>query len=169
MKRRILLLTIALLTSVMAFAQNGISGLVVDQNGEPLPGVAVISDNGGAKTGVTTDFEGKFTINVPAGTSLEFSYLGFKNVTLDASNAMNVVLEEDRNVLDEAVVIGYGTVKKKDILGSVSTVREAALQDRKSSGVVSSMQGLMPGVNITSSGTPGSGASIKIRGIGSFT
>ena len=169
MKRKLLLSAFALLAFLSAFAQNGIRGTVVDQDGEPLPGVAVIADNGGAKTGASTGVDGKFTINVPEGTSLEFSYLGFKSVTLAASNGMSVVLEEDKTILDESVVIGYGTVKKKDLLGSVSTVRAQALEDRKATGVVSSMQGLVSGVNITSSGRPGSGASIKIRGIGSFT
>ena len=169
MKRKLLLSAFALLAFLSAFAQNGIRGTVVDQNGEPLPGVAVVADNGGAKTGASTGVDGKFTINVPEGTSLQFSYIGFKGVTLAAVNGMNVVLEEDKNILDESVVIGYGTVKKKDLLGSVSTVRAQALEDRKATGVVSSMQGLVSGVNITSSGKPGSGASIKIRGIGSFT
>lgn len=169
MKARLLLSAFALFSSLWAFAQGGIRGTVVDSSGEPIPGVAVLSEADGARTGVTTDIDGKFTINVPAGTPLLFNFMGFKNLTLNAFDGMRAVLEEDKNILEESVVIGYGTVKKKDLLGSVSTVREQALQDRKSSGVVSSMQGLVPGVNITSSGAPGSGASIKIRGIGSFT
>ena len=169
MRIKFTLLALALLVAVPVFSQNRIGGSVADSNGEPLPGVAVVCDNGGAKAGVTTGIDGTFTISVPEGTSLDFSCLGFKGVTLAAYNGMSVVLEEDRNILDEAVVIGYGTVKKKDLLGSVSTVREQALQDRKSSGVISSMQGLVSGVNITSSGQPGSYASIQIRGIGSLT
>jgi len=169
MKRKLAVAVLAALAFIPAFAQGGISGIVLDQNSEPLPGVAVISNDGAKLLGVTTDFDGKFTINVPEGTLLEFSSIGFRSQTLSAYSGMNVLLEEDKTILDEAVVIGYGTVKKKDLLGSVSTVREQALQDRKSGGVVSSMQGLVPGVNITSSGQPGSYASIKIRGIGSLT
>lgn len=146
-----------------------VRGTVSDRSGEPLPGVTVLSDSGGARAGVSTDLDGKFSLNVPAGTPLIFSCIGYKGVTLDASDGMRVILEEDKNILDESVVIGYGTVKKKDLLGSVSTVREQALQDRKSTDVVSSMQGLVPGVNITTGGQPGSGASVMIRGIGSFT
>ncbi len=169
MKRGLVVLALTILSTLSAFAQGGIHGTVADRSGEPLPGVGVILDDAGSKGGVMTDIDGKFTIDVPVGATLMFSSIGFKTVTLAASDGMHVVLEEDRTILDEAVVIGYGTVKKKDLLGSVSTVREQALQDRKSGGVISSMQGLVPGVNVTSSGQPGSYASIQIRGIGSLT
>ncbi|MCQ2143478.1 MAG: SusC/RagA family TonB-linked outer membrane protein, partial [Bacteroidales bacterium] len=168
-QKKSLLIFLMMLAAASAFAQGRISGVVVDPEGEPLPGVAVISTADGSSSGVITDADGNFSIVAAPGALLEFNCLGFKNVTIGASNGMSVVLEEDKTILDEAVVIGYGTVKKKDLLGSVSTVREAALQDRKSGGVISSMQGLVPGVNITSSGQPGSYASIQIRGIGSFT
>ncbi len=169
MKRRFILSLAVLFMSLCAFAQSAIVGSVVDKNGEPVPGAAVVAVVNGAKVGAVADFDGKFSISVPAGTSLEFSALGFKTVAVPAAKGMTVTLEDDIDQLEETVIIGYGSVKKKDLLGSVSTVRQQSLIDRKSGGVVSSMQGLVSGVNITSSGQPGSGASIKIRGIGSFT
>ena len=169
MKRRFILSLAVLFLSLCAFAQSAVVGSVVDKNGEPVTGAAVIAVVNGAKVGAVADFDGKFSISVPKGTSLEFSALGFKTISVPAASGMTVVLEEDIDQLEETVIIGYGSVKKKDLLGSVSTVRQQSLIDRKSSGVVSSMQGLVSGVNITSSGQPGSGASIKIRGIGSFT
>ena len=169
MMKRLLSAVAALLVTVTVFAQSGIKGNVVASDGEPLPGVVVTTGDGSAKIGVSTDIDGKFSINAPAGDLLEFSCIGYKPVRVEAFEGMTVVMEEDVKLLDEAVVIGYGTVKKKDLLGSVSTVRQQSLQDRKSGGVISSMQGLVSGVNITSSGQPGSYASIQIRGIGSFT
>lgn len=169
MNRKLSAIIISLLISVSLSAQNITKGCVKDESGEPLAGVAVFTQLNGKTVSTLTDTEGNFSIEVPQTSVLTFSSLGFTSTELTASPQMNVVLKQERTILDESVVIGYGTVKKKDLLGSVSTVREQSLQDRTASGVVQSMQGLVSGVNITSSGRPGSGASIKIRGIGSFT
>ena len=168
MKHKLLTLALFVLTAIPSLAQSGISGTVSDVNGEPLLGVAVY-DAQNIRGGVVTDADGAFSIKVATGTVITFNCMGFKEIQVEAKTGMSVILEEDRNILEESVVIGYGTVKKKDLLGAVSTVREQGLQDRKNEGVVQSLQGLVPGVNITSSGQPGSGASIRIRGIGSFT
>lgn len=169
MNRKLSVIIISLLISVSLSAQERTKGCVKDESGEPLAGVAVFTQLNGKTVSTLTDAEGNFSIEVPQTAVLTFSSLGFTSTELTASPQMNVVLKQERTILDESVVIGYGTVKKKDLLGSVSTVREQSLQDRTASGVVQSMQGLVSGVNITSSGRPGSGAAIKIRGIGSFT
>ena len=169
MNRKLSVIIISLLISASLFAQDRTKGCVKDESGTPLAGVAVFTQLNGKTVSTLTDAEGNFTIEVPQTTVLTFSSLGFTPIELVASPQMNIVLKQEKTILDESVVIGYGTVKKKDLLGSVSTVREQSLQDRTASGVVQSMQGLVSGVNITSSGQPGSGAAIKIRGIGSFT
>ena len=169
MNRKLSVVIISLFISASLFAQDRTKGCVKDESGTPLAGVAVFTQLNGKTVSTLTDAEGNFSIEVPQTTVLTFSSLGFTPTELVASPQMTVVLKQEKTILDESVVIGYGTVKKKDLLGSVSTVREQSLQDRTASGVVQSMQGLVSGVNITSSGQPGSGAAIKIRGIGSFT
>ena len=152
------------------FAQNRtVSGKVVDNTGEALAGVAVVANVNGKLIGTSTDVDGYYTINVNKGDVLEFSFVGFENSTVTVGDSSEVNVTMAVNVLEESVVIGYGSVKKKDILGSVSTVKESVLQERKTGNVVESLRGMTSGVKITSSGQPGSNASIQIRGIGSFT
>ena len=105
------------------------------------------------------------------GATLEFSFIGFakQKVKVGTNNVINITLEPENEMLDEVVVIGYGSVKKKDLLGSISTVKEDALAERVSGNVVEAMRGLTSGVKITSSGQPGSSATINIRGLGSLT
>ena len=190
--RLVPILAALLWTGSFAFAQNVVRGTVTDENGEPLPGVSVVVKEGGkAVTGVMTDMSGQYSLSVPAGAELEFSFVGFQTQTFPAGQVpgsltlatdilqesvvigygtrFEVQMTESQNFLDEAVAIGYGTVKKKDVLGSISTVREQDLVNRKTGNVVESMQGMTSGVKITSSGQPGSGSAIQIRGIGSFT
>lgn len=156
---------------ITASAQKTVRGSVTDESGSPLAGVAVVADLDGKKTGTATDVDGNYSIEVPGGAVLEFSFMGFleETVSPEGQAVVNVALKPDRKLLEESVVIGYGTVKKKDILGSVSTVREQALEDRTSGNVIESMRGLTSGMKITSSGQPGSNASIVIRGLGSLT
>ena len=166
--RLVPILAALLWTGSFAFAQNVVRGTVTDENGEPLPGVSVVVKEGGkAVTGVMTDMSGQYSLSVPAGAELEFSFVGFQTQTFPAGQVPgSLTLATD--ILQESVVIGYGTVKKKDVLGSISTVREQDLVNRKTGNVVESMQGMTSGVKITSSGQPGSGSAIQIRGIGSF-
>ena len=167
--RLVPILAALLWTGSFAFAQNVVRGTVTDENGEPLPGVSVVVKEGGkAVTGVMTDMSGQYSLSVPAGAELEFSFVGFQTQTFPAGQVPgSLTLATD--ILQESVVIGYGTVKKKDVLGSISTVREQDLVNRKTGNVVESMQGMTSGVKITSSGQPGCGSAIQIRGIGSFT
>lgn len=167
--RLIPVLAALLCTGSLALAQTVVRGTVTDDKGEALPGVSVVVRDGGKLvTGVFTDVSGQYQVEAPSGASLEFSFVGFQPQTVPVSRGpVNIALKSD--ILQESVVVGYGTVKKKDVLGSISTVREQDLLNRKTGNVVESMRGMTSGVKITSSGQPGSGASIQIRGIGSFT
>ncbi len=163
MKKILTLLSILALTSATAFAQYTAKGVVEDKYG-PVIGAAVIQV--GTSNGVQTDLDGAWTLTVPsASTLLEISFLGLKTVQVEAGKAGHIVLEDDQEFLDEVVVIGYGTVKKSDLTGSVSTVRA----DEINKGVITTpadlLRGKSAGVVVTAgSGMPGSGATIRIRG-----
>ena len=119
--------SLALLLSVMCFfahAQKTVTGTVKDTTGEPMIGVSVLVD--GTTIGGVTDLNGKFTINkVPNNSVLKVSYVGYKEkkVSVAGNDNLNIVLEEDAMGLDEVVVVGYGTMKKKDLTGSVASVK----------------------------------------------
>ena len=163
MKKILTLLSILALTSATAFAQYTAKGVVEDKFG-PVIGAAVIQV--GTSNGVQTDLDGQWTLTVPsASTLLEISFLGLKTVTVEAGQAGRILMEDDHEFLDEVVVIGYGTVKKSDLTGSVSTVRA----DEINKGVITTpadlLRGKSAGVVVTAgSGMPGSGATIRIRG-----
>ena len=159
------------ISSVCMFAQNiTVQGTITDTQGKPLIGASIQVQ--GETTGTVTDTNGKFTLtNIPSNSILEISYLGMisQTIALNGETMLNIVLQEDIETLEEVVIIGYGAVKKKDLLGAVSVVKEDALAERVSGNIIESMRGLTSGVKITSSGQPGSNASIIIRGLGSLT
>ncbi|GAB6008576.1 SusC/RagA family TonB-linked outer membrane protein [Dysgonomonas reticulitermitis] len=149
-----------------------VKGKVTDKDGEPLPGVSIILK--GTTTGVMTDVDGKYSINVPnSNATLVISYMGFipqehkvgNNVTLD------IVLVEQSTDLDEVVVVGYGVQKKVNLTGSVASIGAAKIESRAAPNLSASLAGLAAGVNVRqSSGNPGSdGANIRIRGLGTFS
>lgn len=145
-----------------------ISGTVYDGSlNEPLPGANVIVKN--TTNGTTTDFDGNFTINnVNAGDVLIFSYISFQaqEVTITDQSALTIYLQEDVSALDEVVVIGYGTQSKKEITGAVAVVSSETIEELNPTRIEQALQGQVAGVNVTSeSGSPGSGSSIRIRGI----
>src|SRR5690554_1793708 len=147
-----------------------VSGTVTDQNGEPLPGVTVSVP--GTVIGTATDLDGRYSLTVPEGSTLSFSFIGFEtqSVPVDDQSVVNVTLVEDISSLDEVVVVGYGTQKRADIIGAVSEVSADQLEGRNVSQLSQSLTGQMPGVTIIQrSGRPGSGGGeISIRGVGSF-
>ena len=150
----------------------GISGVVKAATGETLPGVGVKVKN--STTGAVTDANGRYSINVQGNQSvLQFAYLGFNPQEHIVGNrtTINVVLEETSTSLQDVVVVGYGTQKKVNVTGSVSSVSGADLITRQAPNTTSLLQGKMPGVQITqNSGQPGSeSANIQIRGLGSFS
>ncbi|MCQ0111010.1 TonB-linked outer membrane protein, SusC/RagA family [Zhouia amylolytica] len=147
-----------------------ITGTVSDNTGAPLPG-ATISIKGNESVGTQTDFDGKYTIEVPDNnTILVYRFLGFrtKEVAVNSSTTVDVSLEEDAQSLDEIVVVGYGTQKKSDVTGAISTVKSEDLTQVVTTSPTDALQGRVSGVTVTSSGSPGSTADVTIRGIGSF-
>ncbi|PWH83941.1 SusC/RagA family protein [Algibacter marinivivus] len=166
--RHKLLKILALFFTVYVSAQNiDVSGNVQDNTGFPIPGVNVIVKN--TSKGAVTDFDGNFTLtNVETGATLTFSYIGYvtKEVVVSNSAKLTVVLEEDVAKLDEVVVVGYGTQRKKEVTGAVSVIDSKAIEKLNPQRVEQALQGQIAGVNVTSSsGSPGSGSNIRIRGI----
>ncbi len=160
-------LIIFLLMPLGLFAQNSVSGTVKEQaTGNPLPGVNVIVKN--TTNGVTSNFDGEFTINnLKRGDVLVFSYVGFKalEVAYTGQSSLNVSLEEATNVLDEVVLVGYGSSTKKDMTGAVETVTTKDFNGGNIASPEQLLAGKTAGLQVTPpSGAPGSGASIKIRG-----
>ncbi|MDR1335694.1 MAG: TonB-dependent receptor [Tannerella sp.] len=148
--------------------QSGITGYVYDVTGEPVTGANVVV-KGTAGTGTVTDVDGRFMLNVPAGTELEISFIGFQTQTVKAAANMKVTLLENAEALEEVVVIGYGTVKKSDLTGAVSSVSAKAFLDQPASSVNSVLSGRAPGVTVKrSNGAPGSGSIIRVRGANSL-
>lgn len=162
-------LAMLLLGSVAAWAADITTrGTVVDGEGEPLIGVSVEIKNRPG-TGTTTDIDGKFSIKVPEGTTLVFSYIGYVSRELTAEPVMNVTLTEDVTSLDEVVVIGYGSVKRKDLTTAVSTVGEDALANRPIVSAAQAIQGKAAGVSVQQpTGAPGGGMTVRVRGTTSF-
>ncbi|SDY49022.1 TonB-linked outer membrane protein, SusC/RagA family [Flavobacterium aquidurense] len=149
-------------------AQTTVSGTVSDSSG-PLPGVNIIVK--GTKTTAATNFDGTYSIQATPNAVLVFSFIGYKSkeVSLNNQSQINVTLEEDLNSLKEVVVVGYGTMKRSDLTGAVSTVTSAAVQQSVATTIDQVLQGRAAGVQIQSnSGAPGSSSSIRIRGISSL-
>ncbi|MEM6516862.1 MAG: TonB-dependent receptor [Bacteroidota bacterium] len=149
--------------------QIDVTGTVTDEvTGQPIPGVNILVQN--TSKGASTDFDGNYNLlGVEKGSTLIFSYIGYKNVEviLADNSVINVQLQEDTEALDEVIVIGYGTQTKKELTGAVSTVSAETLEEFKPQKVEQALQGTVSGVNVTSqSGAPGAGLDIRIRGIG---
>ena len=162
--------TMALLLSVfcfVAYAQKSVTGTVKDATGEPMIGVSILVD--GTTIGGVTDFDGNFSIkDVPENGVLKISYIGYKDqkISVAGKSSINVTLQEDAAALDEIVVVGYGTMKKKDLTGSVSSVKTDDLQKVAGANVLSAMQAKVPGVDLqqTNGGQAGEGVSMTLRG-----
>lgn len=167
--RRVVFSLLCILLSTQVFAQgNQVKGTVSDQNGEPLIGVSVKVK--GSDKGTVTDLDGHFAIDCPQGSTLVYSYVGFKTYESKASGSnVKITLEDDMQALDELVVVGYGTQRKVDLSGSVSAISGDKLASVPATDAISALQGQLPGVTITrSSGQPGSESSnIRVRGFSS--
>lgn len=166
---KLLVLLVSFLTMpAWAFAQSRtIKGTVTDTAGLPVPG-AYVFDNADNKVNTVTDNNGEFSVRINGTKELTASCLGYKDgvAAIGVSDIVNIVLEEDTTILEETVVIGYGTVKKSDLTGAVASVNSKVLSDRTASDVSQILQGRMAGVYIVGSGNPQASASIKIRGLG---
>lgn len=144
-----------------------VKGIVSDPSGEPVVG-AYVKEMGSATNGVTTDLDGNFTLDVPSNASLEITFMGFQTqiVPVNGKSELNVSLAEDSELLDEVIVIGYGSMKRKDLTGATSIVSGAEVEGRKTTNLSLALQGATPGVMVTrSGGDPESTGSIRIRGI----
>lgn len=157
-------------SSLHAWARTiNVTGTVTDDSGEPLIGVSVIVT--GTKTGVATDFDGNFSIEADDNGTLRFSYVGFEpqEVAINGRPVINIVLRENPAILDEVVVIGYGTMDKKELTSAISHVSEKDFLSVSSLDPSMMIQGKVPGVSITNTGAgdPNNQASIQIRGVSS--
>ncbi|MFP4470544.1 MAG: SusC/RagA family TonB-linked outer membrane protein, partial [Bacteroidales bacterium] len=169
MKKSTLLTFSFLLLSISLWAQRGnVSGEVISaDDGLPIPGVTVMIKN--TFIGTTTDINGNYTLNdIPMDSTIVFSFVGMKpeEVLYTGQEIINVTMTAETTALEEVVVIGYGTVKKKDVTGSVSTVGAKTIEELKPIRAEEALQGTVSGVNVTQqSGAPGAGVDIRIRGI----
>ena len=149
--------------------QQQISGTVVDQNGQPLPGANILEK--GTTNGTQTDFDGNFSIQLEnQNTTLLVSYLGFVTKEIEVTNqtSLDIALEEDANSLDEVVVVGYGTMKKSDLTGSVANVSSDTYKDQHMTQITDMLQGTVAGLNMTQGTTAAGGGAIEVRGANSL-
>jgi TonB-linked SusC/RagA family outer membrane protein len=147
-----------------------ISGKVTDENGDPLPGVSILVK--GTNTGTSSDANGIYVLELPTPNAiLVFSFVGYESQEIEtASNSnLNISLKPSSRSFEEVVVVGYGTMKKRDILGSVATLKSDDLQKLKPTSMDAALQGLASGVMVTSSGVPGAPVQVKVRGINSVS
>lgn len=169
-KRSLTTLMMSMLCLV-AFAQGRqVKGTVIDGTGEPVIGANVLEV--GTTNGVITDIDGNYTITVQPNAKLQFSFIGYitQTVAVGDQATIQVTLKEDSQALDEVVVIGYQTVKRKDLTGSVASVNSKAIAAAPVSNVAQALQGKLPGVNVTSQdGRPDAEISIRVRGGGSIS
>ena len=167
MKKTFFLLVAMLIASVTAMAQNvSISGKVADANGEPLIGVSILVQ--GTTTGTMTDIDGNFALDVPAGAILEVSSIGFvtQAIPVGKQTTFNIVLEEDAELLEGTVVVGYGTVKRTNFTGSVASfnVADSPISNIPQTSALDMLRGIAPGLQMSQSGVAGGKPSITIRG-----
>ena len=156
-------------TNLNAVAASKLTGTVTDENGAGMPGVTIAKK--GTSSGANSDVNGKYSIDVNPGDVLVFSFVGYKSQEVKITNqsVLNIQLAVDAKSLEEIVVTGYGNQKKKDFLGSSSSIKSATIQEMPVVSVESAMQGRMTGVQVQqSSGQPGAGISIRVRGVTSI-
>lgn len=166
LSKRVTLLLFTLFLFSVGWAQRvAVSGVVKDAAGEPVIGASVVVT--GTSTGTVTDLDGKFRLEVPAGSrTLDISYVGMKKQTVPiTSGPVSVVLEMESTGLDELIVVGYGVVKKRDLTGSVSSVKSTDILKTTGSNAMQAMQARVPGLDIQqSNGQAGAGLNIRLRG-----
>lgn len=159
---------LALFLSLSAFAQKiTISGEVVDSQNEPIIGASVLEK--GTTNGIITDLDGKFSLSVSPASTLVISYVGYKSQEVKSAASLKIILKEDNELLDEVVVIGYGSVKRKDVTTSISSVSTKDLDQRPIVSAAQAIQGKAAGISVVQpNGQPGAAMSIRVRGTTSF-
>ena len=171
MKRKVLFLMTSILLclgTMQVYSQSRVSGVVTDAaTGDPIIGASVLED--GTTNGTITDLNGQFEMSVADGAKVVISYVGYKSQVLTASAIMRVVMSEDSEILEEVVVTGYTTQRKADLTGAVAVLDMSKVSAESNPNMVGSLQGRLPGVQITTDAAPGSGgSSIRIRGMGTM-
>lgn len=168
MKKVMLILSCLFLSIGLIYSQNiTVSGVVVDDAGIEVVGASVVVK--GTTTGVGTDIDGKFSLSAPSNSTLVFSLVGMKKKEMKAAPSMKVVMENDEALLDEVIVVGYGTAKKTSYTGSANLVDNKVMKDAPISNFESALQGAAPGLAVSSaSGQPGAEQQINLRGVGSM-
>lgn len=170
MRKFVLLIMAVLTASSWSLAQNRqISGVVTDNDGQPISGATVLIE--GTSVGTTTNINGEFSLSAPADGTLSVSFIGYETMqeAIAGKTWISFSLKEDTHAIDDVIVVAYGTTKKESFTGSVAVVKSEELEHRKVANVTKAIDGLAPGVQATSgSGQPGSGSTIVIRGFGSI-
>ena len=165
--KRLLLSLLLMTTCAASFAQKvEASGTVIDATGEGVIGATVMEK--GTTNGTVTDFDGNFKMQVNEGATLVISYIGFKTEELPAATGMQVTMQDNAKELAEVVVTGYQTQRKADLTGSVAVVKTDELKSSSDTDPMRALQGKVPGMTITSNGSPVGAGTVRIRGIGSF-
>ena len=160
--RRVLFSSALLLVSSLMFAQSNVSGTVKDANGELLIGVSVLEV--GTQNGAVTDMYGNYKLNVKPGAKLKISYIGFTPQTVKAGSNSQIVLQEDNTALNEVVVVGYGTMRRKDVTSSITTVKAEDLNQGVFTDPGQMLQGKVPGLVVSSTADPNGSPTITLRG-----
>ena len=166
---RSLMLSLIMLLPLSLLAQEiKVQGVVKDQTGEAVIGATVMQK--GTSNGTVTDFDGNFSLSVPAEATLTISYIGFatQDVAVGGKTEFQIVLKDDSQILSEVVVIGYGTMRKTDLTGAVGSLGAKDMQDSPVSNIGQAIQGKIAGLQVVDAGKPGDNVSIKIRGMGSI-
>lgn len=167
-KAKVALVSMLMLAGSGMYAQtNGIGGTVTDNTGEPIIGASV-KVKGSSNMGTVTDIDGNFKLNVKPGETLIISYIGCKDQEVKAGENLKIVLQDNSEVLGEVVVTGYQVQRKADLTGSVSVVSTKDLKSSADTDPMRSLQGKVPGMTITTDGSPIGTGTVRIRGIGSF-
>lgn len=164
--------TVAILlsSSLSVFSQSiDVTGTVVDENDTPIPGATVLSVED-TTVGTGTDFDGNYSLIVPANSSIRFSYIGYQSQVIQVNNQteINVALQPSTSQLDEVVVIGYGTTARKDLTGAVSTISADVVTQAPVGGLEQALQGRVAGLTIVQDGAPGGSPAVRIRGVGTI-
>ncbi len=163
------LLTLAFICGGLAHAQQiSVSGTVTDASGEPIIGATVMAE--GTANGTSTDLDGNYSITADALGMLKFSYVGYttQSIAIEGRSVINVTMTESAELLDELVVVGYGTMKKSDLTGAVGSIGGKDIKDVPVNNVGQALQGKIAGVNIVGGEKPGDNVTIKVRGLGSI-
>lgn len=166
----VVLLMCCLSYTTWAQTQSNVNGLVTDFSGEPLIGVSILVK--GTSNGTVTDLDGKFSLSAEMGNMLQISYVGYisQEIKVESNKLLRIIMEEDTKKLEEVVVVGYGTQKKVNLTGAVSAVSAEDLASKPVMSTAQALAGLAPGLSVLqTSGRPGQGATVKIRGTGTFS